>query len=345
MRNDSRPFLLQPGVFGWKPVLRCFFLALLLLLDGPSVGRGDELILRSCKFFDYLGGKGTVPRMVTYAPSQLDPRSDASQKALKTSSIRADLEAIRPAFDGLVLYGYHEASTPRILAVAADLKFRAVVLAVWDPKSLAEIDGVAEMGNTHADDFALAVLIGNEGLTFNRYEEEDLVIAARRLRTKLPVGIPYSTSEPLVGYQRESIFEFGDFLAPNIHPVFDRPKMNPREAAEWVHIEAASLARRADRPVVVKETGFPHDGRNRYTPELQPEFWKEYTAPGLLVKSGTPGGAWRFHGVAFDAFDLPWRSEQSKIDLDKSWGMMSKDRKPYAAFEVWDSLEAAPAGR
>ena len=201
------------------------------------------------------------------------------------------------------------------------------------------------MGNTHADDFALAVLIGNEGLTFNRYEEEDLVIAARRLRTKLPVGIPYSTSEPLVGYQRESIFEFGDFLAPNIHPVFDRPKMNPREAAEWVHIEAASLARRADRPVVVKETGFPHDGRNRYTPELQAEFWKEYPAPGLLVKSGTPGGAWRFHGVAFDAFDLPWRSEQSKIDLDKSWGMMSKDRKPYAAFEVWDSLEAAPAGR
>lgn len=345
MWNDTMQFLLQPKAYSLKPGPRLLFLVLLLVLAAPQHGRGDELILRSCKFFDYLGSKGTAPRMVTYAPSQLDPRKDSNQRDLKTSSIRADLEALRPAFDGLVLYGYHEACTPRILAVAEDLKFRSVVLAVWDPKSLAEIDGVAEMGNSHADDFALAVLIGNEGLTFNRYEEEDLVLASRRLRSKLPVGIPYSTSEPLVGYQRESIFDFGDFLAPNIHPVFDRPKLSPKEAADWVHLEAASLARRADRPVVVKETGFPHDGRNRYTPELQAEFWKEYTAEGLLVKAGTPAGAWRFHGVAFDAFDLPWKSEQSKIDLDKSWGMLSQDRKPSAAFGVWDSLGGSPTGR
>ena len=318
--------------------MRPLLLTVVLVLLGSTPLCADELILRSCKLFDYLTAK-QPGRMVTYTPSQLDPRRESNHRQLKTSSIRSDLEALQPAFDGLILYGYSEASTYRILSVAKDLKYRAVILAIWDPKSLEEIDGVADMANTFAADFAIGVLIGNEGLTFNRYEEEDLLIASQRLRAKLPVGIPYSTSEPLVGYQRESIFDFGDFLAPNIHPVFDRPNMNAKEAAEWVHLEAGALARRSERPVLVKETGFPHAGRNKYSPELQVEFWREYTAPGLVVKAGSPAGAWRYHGVAFEAFDTPWKSDESKIDVEKSWGILSPKREPYPAFDVWRDLK------
>jgi exo-beta-1,3-glucanase (GH17 family) len=316
--------------------MRVLVAALLILL--PSIASADELILRSCKFFDYLTGRRT-PTMVTYNPSELDPRRESGHRQLKTSSIRSDLEALRSAFDGLVLYGYHEASTPRILSIAKDLKFRAVLLAVWDPRSADEIDGVAQLANDYTNDIALGVLIGNDGLTFNRYEEEDLLIANRRLRARLPVGIPCSTSEPLAGYQRESLIDFGDFLAPNIHPVFDRPNMEAKEAAEWVRVEAAALARRSDRPVLVKETGFPHDGRNRYTPELQMTFWHEYTAGGLVAREGTPKDAWRFHGVAHEAFDSPWKGSETKPDVEKNWGMLSKSREPYPAKMIWDDLQ------
>src|SRR3954462_14519152 len=113
--------------------------------------------------FEALTGD-SPPRLVTYTPSQLDPRQEVNQRKLATSSIRADLEALRPAFDGLVLYGYHEAGTPRVLAVAKDLKYRVVLLAIWDPKSAAEVDGVAAAARLHADDFALGVLVGNEGI-------------------------------------------------------------------------------------------------------------------------------------------------------------------------------------
>lgn len=65
-------------------------------------------------FFKYVTGAAT---MVTYTPSELDPRQEANQQRLTTSSIRADLVALRPAFYGLILYGYHEATTARILAV------------------------------------------------------------------------------------------------------------------------------------------------------------------------------------------------------------------------------------
>jgi exo-beta-1,3-glucanase (GH17 family) len=294
---------------------------------------------RRFALFDYLNGSPT-PTLVTYAPSQLDPRQEANQRRLATSSIRADLETLRPAFDGLVLYGYHEACTPRILAVAKDLKFRAVVLAVWDPKSAAEVDGVAALARQYEKDLALGVLIGNEGLTFKRYEAEDLRIAAARLRGKIPRGVPISTSEPLFGYKLPFVRGFGDFLAPNIHPVFDRPQLGPAEAAAWVREEAGGLARQTGRPVLVKETGFPHGGKPAYTPASQKAFWEAYVKPGLLTRTGKKPAAWVYCGVAFDAFDLAWKSQETGLPVEQHWGLLSAKRVAYPALGAWQAVHA-----
>lgn len=287
--------------------------------------------------FAYLTGPSPAA-MVTYTPSELDPRQEANQGRLKTSSIRADLEVLRPAFDGLILYGYHEACTPRILAVAKDLKFRAILLGIWNPKSAAEVDGVAELARQYEKDFALGVLVGNEGITFGRYEADDLNNAAARLRSKLPKTIPLSTSEPLVGYQKDFIRAFGDFLAPNIHPVFDRSGFGPAEAANWAREEAAKLAKQTRKPLLLKETGFPHGGKDAYTTETQKAFWTAYLKPGMLSRPEGSPDIWQFHGVAFEAFDLPWKSEESGMAIEKSWGFFSPKREPYPAFSVWQAI-------
>jgi exo-beta-1,3-glucanase (GH17 family) len=306
--------------------LRFLSLAIVLLV-GSCLSADDDFTL-----FRYLRSEPT-PHLITYTPSQLDPRNPANQAALKTNSIRADLEALRPAFDGLVLYGYHEACTPRILAVAKELKFKAVLLGIWDIKSAAEIDGVSKLVDLHHADFALGVIVGNEGITFSRYEADDLAIAAVRLRASLPRDVAITTSEPLVGYQHEFIREFGDFLAPNIHPVFDRENLGPADAAAWERQEAGKLADRSKKPVLVKETGFPHAGKPRYTPQSQQEFWAAYTKPGLLEDKSQK--TWQFFGVGFEAFDLPWKSEESKLEIEKSWGLFSPKREPYPAATVW----------
>lgn len=274
-------------------------------------------------------------KMVTYTPSQLDPRNEGNQGRLPTSSIRADLEALRPAFDGLILYGYHEACTPRLVAIAAELKFRSVLLGIWDPKSTKEIDGVSDLAVQFGKEMAIGVLLGNEGLTFHRYETEDLQIGLKRLRFKLPAWIPVGTSEPLVGYQQEFVREFGDFLAPNIHPVFDRKELGPREAAGWAREQAAKLVKEAGKPLILKETGFPHAGQPGYSPDSQREFWDAYLKPGTVVRQANTTEVWTFHGVAFEAFDLPWKSEDSKLEIEKSWGLFSPVRKPYPAFDAW----------
>ncbi len=277
------------------------------------------------------------PRILCYTPSQLDPRNPANQVNLKTSSIRADLEAIRPAFDGLVLYGYHEACTPRIMAIAKDLKFRCVILGIWDPKSADEVLGVGRMAKDFRQDYATAVIVGNEGITFNRYEAEDLQIAAGLLRKHIEGIVPMTTSEPLVGYKHDFIRDFGDFACPNIHPFFDRPNDDVAAAATWTRDEALKLAKQMNKPVILKETGFPHAGRPTDSVENQAAFWSAYTKPGLLAgEKDSP--AWVYFGVGFEAFDLPWKAEASGLPVEKSWGLMSPDRKPYPAFDLWKKL-------
>src|SRR5688572_14815269 len=197
-------------------------LLLFVLICPTSPTHADALEPdRRFPLFTYLTGS-PAPTMVAYTPSQLDPRQEANQRALLTSSIRADLEALRPAFDGLVLYASHEGTTHRILAVAKDLGFRAVLIGIWDPRSGEELDEAARVVRLHHDDFALGVLVGNEGLGFSRYEEEDLTIAAARLRKTLPPDVPLATSDTREAYAKhfEFLTAFGDFLAPNIHPYF-----------------------------------------------------------------------------------------------------------------------------
>lgn len=308
---------------------------ILAILASPGLARAQTDAQNP--FFAYLTDSAQRATLICYTPSELDPRNPANQRALKSTSIKADLVALRPAFDGLVLYGYHEACTPRIVDLALELKYRAVLLALWDPRSADEVDGLLKLVKQYDGRLALGVLIGNEGLTFNRYETEDLTIASHRLKAGLPADghIPWTTSEPLVGYERPFVREFGDFLAPNIHPVFDRTDFPPDKAAEWVQAEALRLAKATGKPVLVKETGFPHAGKPMYSPDSQRVFWSAYTKAGTIGGAGT---AWTHHGVAFEAFDLPWKSEESKLEIEKSWGLFSPRREAYPAVEVWKAV-------
>jgi exo-beta-1,3-glucanase (GH17 family) len=315
-------------------IFLCFSLCLCASVVNSSTADAQEPDTRF-PLFAYLTGKPT-PLMMTYTPSQLDPRQEANQRKLATSSIRADLAVLRPTFDGLILYGYNESCTPRILAVAKDLKFRAVVLAIWDPKSAAEVDGVAELVRQHEKDFALGVLVGNEGITFNRYEIDDLTIAGNRLRSKLPKSVPISTSETPVGYKFDAVVSFGDFLAPNFHPVFDRPGFDAEKAALWAREQAIDLAKKAKRPVILKESGFPHGGKEGYTPATQKAFWEAYLKPGLIARPTEQ--AWVHYGIAFDAFDLPWKTQASGLAIEQYWGLYSNKREPFPALSAWQAL-------
>jgi len=276
------------------------------------------------------------PSLVAYSLSTLDPGVPENHRALATSVMRQDLAALRGAFDGLVLYGYQEASTPRIVSVAHSLGYRVVVLGVWDPRSAAELDGVADLAVMYHQELAIGIVIGNEGLTFKRYEPEDLVIAAQRLRRKIPAEVPLATTEPFEAYSDEFLRGFGDFSAPNIHPVFDRPALGPRRPRPGCGAQPRHWQHALTGPWL-SGVGLPHGGGEKFSPTKQAEFWSEYLRPGLLIRSAEDRKAWSYVGVAFEAIDLDWKARGAapESSIERCWGLMSASREPYPAFRIW----------
>lgn len=130
------------GQFFTAPIVGAFYL---LLGAIASIAAAQD---RAKKFplFDYIASERAA--MIAYTPSELDPRNPANQERIATTSLRKELAALRPAFDGLVLFGYNEACTPRLVAVAKELKYRAILLAIWQSKSAAELRALLEQSKT-----------------------------------------------------------------------------------------------------------------------------------------------------------------------------------------------------
>ena len=281
------------------------------------------------------------PALIAYVPAGFDPRTPAGG-AWPAERIRADLAALRPALDGLVLYDFRPDLTPIILEQAVALDYRAVLLGIWDPRSDAEIAGTAALVARWRERLALAVVIGNEGINDNRYGIADLARARDRLRALTGLdgtALPLSTSEPSGDYGWPPLLAFGDFLAPNIHPGIDQANLAPQAAVAWVHRRAEAIARAAGRPVLVKETGLPNGGREGFSPERQAAFWTAWLAAGRLQPIDPPRLFVSF-AAAFEAFDAPWKSEELRDPMEGRWGLMSIERRPYPAFAAWAAARA-----
>ena len=281
--------------------------------------------------------QGARPAMIAYVPTGFDPRRPPGD-VWPAESVRADLAALRPAFDGLVLYDYRPEITPAVLEQAAALGYRAVLLGIWDPRSDAEIAGTAELVRRWGNRLALAVVIGNEGINDNRYDISDVASARDRLRAltgpEAP-ALPVSTSEPAGDYGWPPLLAFGDFLAPNIHPAIDQASLAPAAAVAWVHRRAEAIARmKRTLEMTTIETGLPNGGGEGFSPERQGAFWAAWLAAGRLKAIDLPQIFVSF-AAAFEAFDAPWKGEALRDPMEGRWGVMSVDRHPYPAFDAW----------
>lgn len=297
-------------------------------------------------FLAYL--QGEAPALVAFNPTGLNPNIPRAE-LWPADAIAADLAALRPAFDGLVLYDTRPEVTPIVVETAATAGFKAVLLGVWDPLSDPELALAAALIRRWQDRLAFAIVLGNEGINDNRYRIEDLAIARDRLRAQLGPQhqcVPVTTSEPAGDYGWPPLLEFGDFLAPNIHPALDRAELPPEAAVNWVRAQARAITVAAGRPVLIKETGMPHGGAPKFTPERQRLFWSAWLArPRFEPVAPAEGGHTAFlsSAAAFEAFDTPWKAEWLHSPIEGSWGLMTIERHPYPAFRAW--VEARPPAR
>jgi len=281
-------------------------------------------------------------RFVAYQPTELKVWEGYPVPAGE-AGIRADLEALRPWFDGLVTYGSHSGAE-RIPAIAKELGFRAVVLGVWDPGDEAEVKNAVAAWKENPDIVA-GVSLGNEIVFARRGTWQDLEVAVDALYERAP-GLPVTVTEPFASFLDDAaarpVLAKLDFLAVNVHPVFeawfeDAPPFNWADFVVKVTERLGSEA--FCGPVLVKETGVPTGpAEQAFTPEKQKAFYAE------LAKQMPPA---RDHAFAwFSAFDAPWRVHDFTPDPETDeraqeghWGLFTENREPKPVMEAVPRLD------
>jgi exo-beta-1,3-glucanase (GH17 family) len=280
-------------------------------------------------------------RFVDYTPISLQVIDGRSTKA-DPASIREDLKALRPKFDGLITYSAVNGAEA-IPGIAASLGYRAMIIGVWDPFNDDEVNAALEQARRYPK-LVAGLSLGNEILFAGRHELPELVAAIAAVHRRAP-QLPLSTTEPFHIFDTDRakpLLGQLDFLLPNIHPVFqpwfkDAPDAN---AATFVVNVVNNLALRFCGLILVKEVGEPTlPAAEGFSPQRQESFFAE-------LRKQFPRQ--RMKGFAyFAAFDAPWRAydelavppaqrrsgaqRASTHEEEAHWGLYDEHRNPKPA--------------
>ena len=284
-------------------------------------------------------------RFVAYQPTSLQV-TDGRITTADPASIRADLSVLRRRFDALITYdAVHGAQA--IPGIAAELKFRALIIGVWDPADASE-RAAALAAARRFPQLVAAISLGNELLLAHRSDPQQLAALVAEVRTQFP-GVALTVSEPFhIFYEPATagLVRQLDFLLVNVHPVFqpwfrDAPN---GAAAQFVVNVLAQLAPLACGPILVKETGVPTAPASAgFSEARQAAFYRE------LARQLPPAPARAF--AWFAAFDAPWRAYDATgvpgaasavHEEEAHWGLYDAQRRPKLAARELTELAATP---
>ena len=271
-------------------------------------------------------------RFIAYQPTSLQVVGGRAHDA-DPGSIRADLEVLRPRFDALITYdAVHGAQA--IPAIAASLRFRALVIGVWDPADPGQLDAALAAARRYPQ-LVVGLSLGNESIFARRASFAQLAATMAAVRTAAP-GLALSTTEPFHLFEEPAaapLLGAMDFLLVNVHPAFQPWFRGATDttAAQFVVNVAADLAQRFCGPILVKETGVPTaPASSGYSPERQAAFYAE------LRRRMAPSAARAF--AYFSAFDAPWRVHDAGPVAgavtgpeEAYWGIYDSERRPKPA--------------
>ncbi|HEX3808077.1 MAG TPA: hypothetical protein VHW02_00120 [Rhizomicrobium sp.] len=267
-------------------------------------------------------------RFIAYQPTALKAINGKLMHA-SDDSIRVDLSVLRPWFDSLITYGVL-AGAEHIADVAASLKFRSVIIGVWDPSNEVEISNAIAVWKRNPK-IVSGLSLGNEIIFGKRGTWAELALALKQTRARAP-GLPLTISEPFAEYldhaESEAAMAQMDFMLANVHPIFEPwfKTAPPKNWADFVVKVSALLATKFCGPVLVKETGVPSGpASSGFNKKNQAAFWR------ALEQQFSPGRDRAF--AYFSAFDEPWRTSDfnpvaGPHPEEAHWGLFSEARAP-----------------
>jgi exo-beta-1,3-glucanase (GH17 family) len=281
-------------------------------------------------------------RFVAYQPTSLQVVNGQVGRA-DAASIRADLTALREKFDSLITYdSVHGAQD--IPAIASQLKFRALIIGVWNPLESSGLDAAVSAAQQYPQ-LVVGVSLGNELIFGHRATANQLATLAAQLRMRSP-HLSLSVSEPFHIYEEpgaSALLGQLDFLLPNVHPVFQPwfHGASAATAAQFVVNVVSELGSRFCGPILVKETGVPTapaDGG--FSEAGQAAFYNE-------LRQRFPATRARAFAY-FSAFDAPWRAQDvtpvgPAHPEEAHWGLYDAARRAKPAARELPALTLRPS--
>jgi exo-beta-1,3-glucanase (GH17 family) len=277
-------------------------------------------------------------RFVSYSPTQIKLVQGRLTQA-DEASIDADLEVLRPYFDGLITYSALNGAE-RIPDIAARLGFRSVIIGVWNPNDPIEL-GNAIAAWQRNPTRVVGVSLGNEIIFAKRGTWTELLKTLTDVHARAP-GLPLTITEPFAQFldqpEAKRVFPLMDFMLVNVHPIFE-PWFKNATAFNWAEFVVRVTKRLSDvypGPILVKETGVPTGPAFLgYTEEKQSTFYHELN---LQMKSSR-SQAFSY----FSAFDAPWLIDAPNPvggphPEEAHWGLWTETRAPKAVVHELKSL-------
>jgi exo-beta-1,3-glucanase (GH17 family) len=310
-------------------------LALACVASPPAAGAAQPVCARTPGAAAALGQLRTdlaQARFITYEPTSLQVRDGHVHEA-DTDSIRADLTLLRSRFDALITYdAVHGAQ--QIAPIAAQLKFRALIIGVWNPLEPSEIAAALATARSYPR-LVAGVSLGNETLFSHRAEAAQLAAAFAAARARAP-QLPLTTTEPFHMFEAgpgSTLLPLMDFMLVNVHPVFQSwfRGASTATAAQFVVNVSGQLAQAYCGPILIKETGMPTAPAGAgYSEQRQASFYKE-------LRSRLPPRPLLAFSY-FSAFDAPWRAQDATgvpgpHPEEAYWGLYDSARRPKPAVD------------
>jgi exo-beta-1,3-glucanase (GH17 family) len=272
-------------------------------------------------------------RFMAYQPISLQV-VDGRVTDADAEGIRADLTQLRARFDSLITYdAIHGAQ--QIPAIAAALRFRALIIGVWNPADGAQLDAALEAARRFPQ-LIVGISLGNEMLFAHRSDPAAVLALIARVRARAP-QLPLSTSEPFHVYDESAaaaVLAQLDFLLPIVHPVFQPwfREASDSTATQFVVNVLGKLSPLVCGPILVKETGVPTAPATAgFSEARQAGFYRELRR--VLPPSRTQAFAY------FAAYDAPWRAYDATgvpgaptvHPEEAHWGLYDSARRPKQA--------------
>jgi len=234
--------------------------------------------------------------------------------------------------------------TENIPSIAASLKFRALIIGVWNPLDDAEVSAAIDAARRYPR-LVAGVSLGNEQLFSQHSDFASLTAVIASVRSRIP-QTPLSTSEPFhIFYPQSAAALLGelDFLLVNVHPIFQPWFRNAPDStgAQFVVNVVTQLAQSYCGPILVKETGVPTAPTSAgFTDAHQTSFYRE-------LRQRFPAAS--DHAFAyFAAFDAPWRSADATAvpgahPEEAHWGLYDAARHAKPAARELPLLTSPPS--